>query len=92
MKKLTILGVHGLGDHRGTTWKEDWAAALRQAVPGQESVALDVEFVTYDDIFANVDLTAWETMQAVWKLARSGLSTALGKSRGVLGDVSDRVK
>jgi hypothetical protein len=92
MKKLKILGVHGLGDHRGTTWKEDWTAALRQAVPGQQSVDLDVEFVTYDDIFANVDLTAWESMQAVWKLARSGLSTALGKSRGVLGDVSDRVK
>ena len=31
-------------------------------------------------------------MQAVWKLARSGATTALGRRRGVLGDVSDRIR
>jgi hypothetical protein len=97
MKTLKILGVHGLGDHRTSTWKEDWTAALKQAVPGQQAAGTDAvqvqcDFVTYDEIFANVDLTFWDTAQAVWKLARSGLSTALGKRRGVLSDVSDRIK
>lgn len=92
MKKLKILGVHGLGDHRTSTWREDWQAALRAVFPGQTDVLLEFAFVTYDDIFEDVDLSVWETMQAVWKLARSGASTALGRRRDVLGDVSDRVR
>lgn len=98
MKNLKILGVHGLGDHRAGTWKEDWKTALlaafpgQQAVAGQERVQLEFAFVTYDDIFESVDLSVWETMQAVWRLARSGASTALGRRRGVLGDVSDRIR
>ncbi len=57
MKKVKILGVHGLGDHRNSTWKEDWTAALRavfpgqQAVEGRERIELEFAFVTYDDIF-----------------------------------------
>jgi len=92
MKKLKILGVHGLGDHRTSTWKEDWKAALLAVFPGQPEVQLEFAFVSYDDVFEKVDLSVWETMQAVWKLARSGVTTALGKRRGVLGDVSDRVR
>jgi hypothetical protein len=92
MKKLKILGVHGLGDHRTSTWKEDWQTVLRAVFPGQTNVQLEFSFVTYDDIFEDVDLSVWDTMQAVWKLARSGASTALGRRRDVLGDVSDRVR
>jgi hypothetical protein len=91
MKKLKIFGVHGLGDHRNSTWKEDWKTALLAAFPGQDRVQLEFAFVTYDDIFESV-VSVWETMQAVWKLARSGASTALGGRRGVLGDVSDRIR
>lgn len=92
MKKLKILGVHGLGDHRNSTWKDDWKAALLAVFPGQHDVQLEFAFLTYDDIFETVDLSVWETMQAVWKLARSGAGTALGRRRGVIGDVSDRVR
>lgn len=98
MRKVKILGVHGLGDHRASTWKEDWQAALlavfpgQQAMAGQEHIQLEFTFLTYDDIFEDVDLSVWETMQAVWKLARSGATTALGRRRGVLGDVSDRIR
>jgi hypothetical protein len=98
MRKVKILGVHGLGDHRASTWKEDWQAALLAVFPGQQAVAeqehiqLEFAFLTYDDIFEDVDLSVWETMQAVWKLARSGATTALGRRRGVLSDVSDRVR
>lgn len=92
MKKFKVLGVHGLGDHRNSTWKEDWKSALLAVFPGQQEVQLEFEFLSYDDIFESVDLSVWETMQAVWKLARSGVSTALGRRRGVIGDVSDRVR
>jgi hypothetical protein len=92
MKTLKILGVHGLGDHRNSTWKEDWEAALRKVFPGHQSLKLEFAFLSYDDIFEKVDLSIWETMQAVWKLARSGASTALGARRGVVGDISDRVR
>jgi metacaspase-1 len=98
MKKVKILGVHGLGDHRNSTWKEDWTATLRAAFPGQQAAAgrerveLEFAYLTYDDIFEDVDLSVWETMQAVWKLARSGAATALGRRRGVLGDVSDQIR
>ncbi|MFN0313995.1 MAG: caspase domain-containing protein [Burkholderiales bacterium] len=92
MKTIKILGVHGLGDHRNSTWKEDWKAALLAVFPGQQDVQLEFSFLTYDDIFEQVDLSVWETMQAVWKLTRSGVSSVLHRRRGVLGDISDRVK
>ena len=92
MKKLKILGVHGLGDHRGSTWKEDWTAALLAVFPGQPNVELEFAFLTYDDIFEKVDLSVWDTMQAVWKLARSGVTTALRRRRGAVSDVPDRIK
>ena len=92
MKKLKILGVHGLGDHRNSTWKDDWKKTLLAVFPGQTDVQLEFDFLTYDPVFESVDLSVWETMQAVWKLARSGASNALGRRRGVLGDVSDRVR
>src|SRR6186997_898382 len=92
MKTLKVLGIHGLGDHRGTTWQADWEAALRAAFPGQGQIDLDIKFLTYDDIFEKVDLTVWETMQAFWKLSRSGISSLFRRRRGMIGDVSDRIR
>jgi hypothetical protein len=92
-KRLKILGIHGLGDHRNTTWEAEWRAALLGAVPGQpELVEIDFTGINYDDIFEKVDLTFLETMQAAWKLARSGLATALRRRRGVLGELPDIVR
>jgi hypothetical protein len=92
MKQVKILGVHGLGDHRRTTWKEAWSSTIGSVFPGQDQVKLEFAFLTYDDIFEKVDLSVWETMRAVWKLARSGVSTAFGRQRDVLGDVSELVR
>ena len=46
-KKLKVLGVHGLGDHRNSTWKQDWTEAMLRAFPGQDSIELEFVFVTY---------------------------------------------
>jgi DNA-binding beta-propeller fold protein YncE len=98
-KTIKILCVHGLGDHRKSTWKADWETVLRSVFPGQtavdagqSTVQLEFSFLTYDDIFEGTDLSVWETMQAVWKLARSGVSTALRRERSVVGDVSDAIR
>ena len=78
-KKLKILGVHGLGDHRKSTWQADWREAILSVFPGLDNLDLEFTFITYDDIFERVDLSIWESMQAVWKLARSGVSTATSR-------------
>jgi hypothetical protein len=89
---LKVLGVHGLGDHRNSTWKDDWKAAMLAVFPGQNDVTLEFSFLTYDPIFEAVDISLWETMQAVWKLGRSGVTNVLAQRRGVVGDISDRVR
>ena len=91
-KKLKVLGVHGLGDHRNSTWKEDWTRALQGVFPGQDRIDLEFTFVTYDPIFEEVDISAWETAQAVWKLTRSAATSAFRRRKGVIGDVSDRIR
>lgn len=35
-KKLKVPGIHGLGDHRNSTWKEVRARALQGVFPGQD--------------------------------------------------------
>lgn len=77
---------------RRRLWTDDWTKTLLAAFPGQSDVQLQFDFLTYDPIFEKVDLSGWETMQAVWKLARSGATNALGRERGALGDVSERVR
>ena len=54
-RKIRILGIHGLGDHRNSTWKEDWEKVLKGVWPGQDRVELEFSFVTYDPVFENVD-------------------------------------
>ena len=89
---LKIMCVHGLGDHRNTPWKEDWQNAVAKVFARYGDVKLEFSFLTYDPIFANVKLSAWETMQAVWKLSRSALSVSITGRRGTVGDVPDKVK
>ena len=89
---LKIMGVHGLGDHRSSPWKEDWEQTVREVFAQQSGVQLEFCFVSYDDIFASVDLSVWESMQAVAKLASSAVSTTVSGRRGVLGDISDKIK
>ncbi len=91
-KKLKVLGVHGLGDHRNSTWKEDWTRALQSVFPGQDRIDLEFTFVTYDPIFENVEISGWETAQAIWKLTRSAAGSIFRRRKGVIGDVSERIK
>ncbi len=86
---IRVLGVHGLGDHRTSPWRAQWEAAVRSCFAAD--VELQFEFVTYDPIFEDVRLTFADTMQALWKLGRSGLGSLVG-GRGVVSDISDRLR
>ncbi len=89
---LKIMCVHGLGDHRNTPWKEDWQNAVSKVFAKYGDVKLTFSFLTYDPLFENVKLSAWETMQAVWKLSRSALSVSVTGRRGAVSDVPDKIK
>ncbi|HEX6883869.1 MAG TPA: caspase family protein [Planctomycetota bacterium] len=86
MAELRVLGVHGLGDHRGKPWKEEWEAAVRAALGPRPGLGLAFDFLEYDAIFAKVDLSAWEVTKAVGKLVGSGISSLFrGAPRGARG-------
>lgn len=91
-KTIKIQCIHGLGDHRNTTWTKEWEEALKTALPSGGSVKIEFDFVQYDDIFENTDLSPFEIAGAVWKLARSGLGAIGRRRRGVLSDISHRIR
>jgi len=89
---LKIMGVHGLGDHRDLTWESRWRQAISDVFPLQDSIQLQFCFANYDHVFADTDISGWKAMRALKKLAVSGISTTLGLQRGLLDNVSDKVK
>ena len=91
-KVLKILGVHGLGDHRASDWQVKWPEAIEAAFPEIAGISLEFQFVTYDDIFEKTDISFFDTAGALWKLTKSGVS-ALGRSRrGVISNISDKIR
>lgn len=89
---LTILGVHGLGDHRASDWKVKWPEAINASFPAMEGLTLDFRFVTYDDIFEKTDISLAESIAALWKLTKSGVATIGHRERGVVSEISDKIK
>ncbi|MCG8413611.1 MAG: caspase family protein [Pseudomonadales bacterium] len=71
-RKLKVLCVHGLGDHRSGEWETIWEESIRQTFPASNR-ELDIQFLNYDDIFESVDLSPFEIASAVNKLLMSAL-------------------
>lgn len=92
-KVLRVLGVHGLGDHRASDWQVKWREAIEAAFPDIGGLTLEFQFVTYDDIFAQTEISFFDTAGALWKLTKSGVSS-LGRSskRGVISNISDKIR
>jgi hypothetical protein len=90
-KLITMLCVHGLGDHRTSDWETSWAAAVDAAFPKIPGLRPVFKFVTYDDIFAEIDITPLDCAAALWKLGTSGLFGP-ARARGVLTDIAERIK
>ncbi len=90
--RLKIVGVHGLGDHRNYPWQSKWRAAIESAFPAPE-VALEFDWISYDDIFEGVDLTFWQTTTALGKLIASGVSEMFGaRKRGFFESVDHTLR
>lgn len=91
-KVLKVLGVHGLGDQRASGWAEVWTGALESAFPNVPGLAITPEFMSYDDIFETTEISFAESVSAIWKLAKSGVSEIGRRDRGFVSDISDRIK
>lgn len=90
-KKLRILGVHGLGDHRMSPWREQWTSAITSCFPAESGLDLEFDFAFYDQIFEKTEISFAETMGALFKLGWSGVS-GIGRRRKGLGGISDRIR
>lgn len=91
-KTIKIMAVHGLGDHRSLTWQEEWQLAIEHSFPASNEIELEFCFVNYDSIFEEVKISGWDAAQALWKLTKSGVGSLFRRRRGVVGDVSKKIK
>ncbi len=91
-KNLTILCVHGLGDHRVSDWNAAWREAIGTSFPAVAGLTLDFRFVTYDDIFEDTDISLVESVKALWKLTKSGISSIGRRQRGAVSELNDKIK
>lgn len=82
---MKILAVHGLGGwEQDLTWQSTWRNAFTTAVQAGGGAAPEVEFLDYDDIFADARLTVAQTLRAVGMLLGSALG--LGSRRGLVDE------
>lgn len=89
---IKIMCVHGLGDQRNSGWEDKWRKAI-EGVPASRVAQLEFRFVRYDRIFENTTISFFETMGALVKLAKSGVSQIGGRrERGLFGSISDRLR
>ncbi len=90
-RDLSVLCFHGLGDHRTSDWQREWSEAIQLPFRGSTTTPL-LSFASYDPIFEKTDLSFAETSVALAKLASSGLTSFFRRDRGLVADVSQRVR
>lgn len=88
---LKVLCVHGLGNHQTSPWKEEWTAAVKQAVGENDDLEVVLEFVEYDPVFKGIHIDFFDYIRTLAKLSLSGLQVGTRRARGWTG-VSERVR
>ena len=85
-RNLKILAVHGVGRHRfGGGWTDRWTRAIEQSLARvNPDVGFEVEFVSYDNIFDTQEITTLGTLEAIGKLAGSGIWHVAGDALGTV--------
>lgn len=76
---IKILGIHGLGGHPDEAWMRDWTNAVRSVVPSDD---LEFDFVQYDRLFADVDISPDEALGSAIDLLFSGITSPFRRPRG----------
>ncbi|MCY6381063.1 caspase family protein [Hoeflea prorocentri] len=80
MPAVKVLCIHGVGHHpNGGAWQDNWERALDLAARrvGQP-VELEVAYFLHDHIFEHFNITPQGTLEALAKLAVSGLVHGIG--------------
>lgn len=82
--QLKILCIHGLGDHRGKPWEEEWGDVVARSVAAAGSRHYEVDFFSYDEVFEVTDKTLTDWLHAGRKLLLSGVDSLFSglRSRG----------
>lgn len=82
---IKVLAIHGVGRHEEHgPWTGQWTQAIEQAVARvSPSVETQVKFVFYADLFDAESISAAGTLEAIGKLAGSGIRHGLG---GLVGN------
>lgn len=89
MAKRKILCVHGVGHHPiGGSWEQDWREAIRAGTAGLGFEAEPIiDFVHYDDIFEDYDISFWDSLEAFGKLTASAVTSPFRRARGGNGSL-----
>lgn len=81
--QLKVVGIHGLGDHRGDPWAAQWEESIRESLPQSDEIGLTFVAFSYDDIFERIEISTAEAFSAFWKLTRSGTGSMFRAQRAV---------
>lgn len=77
---IKLLGIHGLGGNPDAKWQMDWRKAISETIP-TDDVAYD--WISYDPLFKDVDISAGETLRTAYKLLWNGVSSVLERPKGI---------
>lgn len=83
--ELRILCVHGVGNHpTGGPWEGEWKDAILESLRRLDGdVAPVIEFVYLDDIFAKYSISPRDVLEAIAKLAISGVTSPFRQPKGI---------
>ena len=92
-KPLRVMAVHGVGDHHTDHgWKDSWRSALAQGIcRWNPDLAVEYDFVTYDDLFEAAQPDDGSAMSWLWAILGSDVLKWLGRRRG-LGNQLERAR
>lgn len=91
-KKVTVLCIHGLGNHSDGVWEGRWRSAVEQAFKLPGDYELKFEFLNYDHLFEKVDLSFFETVEAAARLGWSGITSVFRPRARARPGLTERIR
>src|SRR6266513_1678110 len=97
MSSLKVLGVHGIGHQEShLDWQSQWHDAIEAGITRWDgNIAVQTDFVAYDDIFGETAMTPHGTVEGVGRLLLNGFIYGIGdffhRRRG-FGEIPERIK
>lgn len=96
LRKLRVVCVHGVGDHRDGAWKLSWLDSMQAAVRHwNAAVVVEPIWCEYDDIVEEYGVGAGDYAEAIASLAFSGIVHGIGdliRARRARGELSNSAR